>query len=88
MTWAASSSAHARRSGQWGLLFLGAAIGLLTENILHANNARDVENDARAGATTLAQALGARGSYLLYVLILAASYGIVLTIGAAGMSVL
>ena len=60
------------------VLVYSAPIGLLTENILHANNARDVENDARAGAKTLAQALGRDGSYYFYILLLAARCAIVL----------
>jgi 1,4-dihydroxy-2-naphthoate octaprenyltransferase len=42
-------------------------IGLLTVAILHANNTRDMAADAAAGARTLAQALGFRGSYAFYV---------------------
>jgi len=49
-------------------------IGLLTEAILHANNARDIKADTKAGAITLASLLGARLSYKFYIGLLAFSY--------------
>jgi len=41
-------------------------IGLITVAILHANNWRDIENDARHDCFTLAQSLGQRGSRIYY----------------------
>jgi 1,4-dihydroxy-2-naphthoate octaprenyltransferase len=43
----------------WGM---GAAMGLLTVNILVVNNLRDLENDRRVGKRTLAVRLGERGA--------------------------
>ena len=49
-------------------------IGLLTEGILHANNARDIKSDTLAGASTLATIIGFRNSYYLYVALLMGAY--------------
>lgn len=49
-------------------------IGLLTEGILHANNARDIKSDTLAGAVTLASILGFDYSYYFYVLLLVGAY--------------
>jgi|Transcript_26316 1,4-dihydroxy-2-naphthoate octaprenyltransferase len=49
-------------------------IGLLTEGILHANNARDTKFDSDAGAITLAIILGVYNSYLFYVFLVVSSY--------------
>jgi 1,4-dihydroxy-2-naphthoate octaprenyltransferase len=48
--------------------------GLITENILHANNARDIKVDSSAGISTLATILGFEYSYILYVLFFLAAY--------------
>ena len=49
-------------------------IGLLTEGILHANNARDIKSDSLAGASTLATIIGFKNSYYLYVALLICAY--------------
>lgn len=49
-------------------------VGLLCEAILHANNARDIKADSRAGAHTLATMIGPKLSYLFYIALLAFSY--------------
>jgi 1,4-dihydroxy-2-naphthoate octaprenyltransferase len=49
-------------------------LGLLTEAILHANNARDIKADSEAGATTLCTILGFQNSLLVYGLLLAGAY--------------
>ena len=49
-------------------------IGLLTEGILHANNARDIKSDTLAGASTLAMIIGFKNSYYLYVALLIGAY--------------
>jgi 1,4-dihydroxy-2-naphthoate octaprenyltransferase len=49
-------------------------VGLLTEAILHANNARDTKSDSAAGAITVATMLGVYNSYIMYVLLVAGSY--------------
>lgn len=53
-------------------LLFSLPLGLFVDGILHANNMRDVAADARAGARTLAHALGPAGSrWALYVMLLA-----------------
>jgi 1,4-dihydroxy-2-naphthoate octaprenyltransferase len=49
-------------------------VGLITENILHVNNIRDIKADSNAGVTTLAIALGFEKSYALYVFFFMLSY--------------
>jgi len=56
------------------LYLYSVPIGCLTEAILHANNARDIDADARAGAVTLATLLGNKLSYLVYAGLFAGSY--------------
>lgn len=56
-------------------------IGLLTEAILHANNARDIKADVLAGAFTLATLLGPDNTYLFFNFLLVASYASIVYIG-------
>eukprot|EP00754_Rhynchopus_humris_P040183 Rhum_TRINITY_DN23225_c0_g1::Rhum_TRINITY_DN23225_c0_g1_i1::g.177498::m.177498 len=49
-------------------------LALLTEGILHANNARDIENDSAQGCVTLATVLGFEASRLVFILLLLTSY--------------
>lgn len=56
------------------LYFYALPIGLITENILHANNIRDIKADSHAGITTLAIVLGFENSYALYVFFFMLSY--------------
>lgn len=49
-------------------------IGLLTEGILHANNARDIKADTKIGAYTLASLIGIEYSYIFYILLFVGSY--------------
>ncbi len=56
--------------------------GLLTVAILHANNARDVKADARAGVTTLAMLLGPQRSEVYFNVLIAAAY-----VSVAGLAV-
>ena len=62
------------------LYLYSVPIGCLTEAILHANNARDIDADARAGAVTLATLLGSELSYVVYAALFAGSYLSVLAI--------
>ena len=55
-------------------LFYAIPIALNTEAILHSNNTRDMEEDKRAGAVTLAIILGHQLSYVLYCLLLLTPY--------------
>jgi 1,4-dihydroxy-2-naphthoate octaprenyltransferase len=50
---------------------------MLTEAILHGNNARDIKNDSQAGATTLAIILGFQGSYYFFLLLIICAYATV-----------
>lgn len=63
------------------LLFYSIPIGLMTEQILHANNARDRESDMKSGFITLATILGENWTYYLFVAIFAGSYLSVAYIG-------
>lgn len=50
------------------VLWLMLPIGLITVGILHINNARDIEQDKRAGIHTFAMLMGKRVSEIIYVL--------------------
>jgi len=56
------------------VLLFAVPLGLLTVAILHANNTRDVDADAKAGLTTLAMLLGPAGSFTLHLALLGAAY--------------
>jgi 1,4-dihydroxy-2-naphthoate octaprenyltransferase len=49
---------------------------LITEGILHANNARDIDNDTKSGAITLAATLGIPASFTLFKVLLLLSYAV------------
>lgn len=59
---------------EWQLLFVSLPVGLLVVNILQANNTRDIENDRKAGITTLAMRLGITASKVLYQVIGISAY--------------
>jgi 1,4-dihydroxy-2-naphthoate polyprenyltransferase len=59
-------------------LALGLALGLPASAVLLLNNYRDLETDRRAGRRTLCHYLGTHGSRILYALLLAAPFPIVL----------
>lgn len=48
------------------VLLLAVPVGLITVGILHSNNTRDMEQDARANITTLAMLIGGKHSAGLY----------------------
>lgn len=50
----------------WDVLWVAVPVGLITDGILHSNNARDVLTDQRAGIRTMAMALGSRFSIFVY----------------------
>ena len=50
----------------WSVLLIALPLGLITDGILHSNNTRDTHTDKRAGIKTMAMALGAKASALLY----------------------
>lgn len=49
------------------VLWLMLPIGLITVGILHVNNARDIEQDGRAGIKTFAMLIGKRASVVFYI---------------------
>lgn len=50
----------------WSVLWIAVPVGLITDGILHSNNARDVITDKRAGITTMAMGIGSKASAWLY----------------------
>ena len=50
----------------WDVRWIAIPVGLITVAILHANNTRDMQTDARASIKTLAMELGGRTSVILY----------------------
>ena len=57
-------------------------LGLLTVAILHANNARDEKEDAKAGLKTVAMMLGKEASLKYHKALVAGAYGIVVVLMA------
>ena len=58
----------------WRPMLGALPITMLIEAILHANNARDVDEDLAAGVRTIAARLGPKGSFNLYRYLLALPY--------------
>jgi len=56
-------------------------IGLLAVATLQANNMRDIEGDALAGKHTLTTIIGLSASRVLYLLLMLATYGLILYLG-------
>ena len=48
------------------VLIIALPLGLITDGILHSNNTRDMDTDARAGIRTIAMSLGVKSSAALY----------------------
>ena len=67
----------------WAALVASIPIGFLVAAILHANEWRDISEDARADIATLAAEIGARRAHYLYVGLVTSAY---LAIGVAAMS--
>jgi len=61
----------------WGPVLASLPITSHIEAILHANNARDIEEDLSNGVKTVAAAIGERASFGLYALLLFAPYAAV-----------
>jgi len=64
-------------------LLFSLPLGLLIVAIVHANNYRDAQADRRAGARTLAQVLGERGSRYAYYFLVLTPYAFVIAFGVA-----
>jgi 1,4-dihydroxy-2-naphthoate octaprenyltransferase len=58
----------------WEVAIGSLSVSCLVAAILHANNIRDTEVDARAGKTTLAQLLGPRCARIEFTALIVASY--------------
>ena len=65
-------------------VLLSLTYGLLTVAILHANNARDIRNDRRAGLTTLCGCIGGRAAQYVYLLEVIAPYVLLSVFVAVG----
>lgn len=50
----------------WSAMVLVVPLGLITDSILHINNARDAESDRAAGINTFAMRVGAKASAVIY----------------------
>merc|ERR1719387_1141575 len=64
--------------GDKDVIYYSIPIGLLTVDILHINNERDVDEDRKAGLRTTAMLLGTQLSYCMHCSLLAVSYAMVL----------
>lgn len=64
--------------------WMSVPIGFLVTNILVVNNLRDISTDREAGKRTLAVRLGERGTRIQYVVLMAASYGVLLILVFGG----
>lgn len=51
---------------EWSAMVLAVPLGLITDSILHINNARDAVSDRAAGARTFAMLIGPKASSLMY----------------------
>lgn len=58
----------------WGAMYYAVPLALNTEAILHSNNTRDMDSDARAGIVTLAILVGDTASHVLYAFLLFSPY--------------
>lgn len=61
----------------WQPMVMSTAFGIITVAILHANNTRDIQNDTRAGISTLSIKLGAKTSQYLYMIEILTAYVLV-----------
>ena len=51
---------------EWSAMVLAVPLGLITDSILHINNARDAVSDRAAGARTFAMLIGPKASAAIY----------------------
>ncbi|MFC1725078.1 1,4-dihydroxy-2-naphthoate octaprenyltransferase [candidate division KSB1 bacterium] len=58
----------------WIVVLYSIPISILVDAILHSNNLRDIEDDRKAGITTLAMMLGESGARILYYSLLIGAY--------------
>jgi 1,4-dihydroxy-2-naphthoate polyprenyltransferase len=65
----------------WGACLCGAGVGLLCDNLLVVNNARDLETDAAAGKRTLVVRFGRRFARAQHAVQLAAAFALPFALG-------
>ena len=68
----------------WLPVWVSLPIALLVTGILHANNFRDIQNDAAAGIKTIAMVLGHDKSVVVYKIMVVLAYVITLGLAAGG----
>jgi 1,4-dihydroxy-2-naphthoate polyprenyltransferase len=73
ITWGTAAAQAGARAVPASVLWAGGMLAVATAAILHANNARDRESDARIGKRTVATYLSPRGVVLEFRLLLAAT---------------
>jgi 1,4-dihydroxy-2-naphthoate octaprenyltransferase len=78
----ATAAAITRAPPSASVMLASVPIGLLTVNILHANNTRDTRADAAGGAVTVARLLGFQRSLLYY----AANFALAYVLSAAALA--
>ena len=66
--------AHQWTPAAWWAAIYAVPLAMQTEAILHANNVRDISRDRKAGVTTLAVLLGAKGNAAFYTILILGSY--------------
>ena len=68
----------------WFAVLCGVPVGLWAVSLLMANNLRDIAGDKAAGKRTLAVRLGDRGTRMVYMAVLEASYAAALVASVTG----
>jgi len=82
ITWGTAAAQAGGTGVPHSVLWAGAMLAVVTAAILHANNARDRESDARIGKRTVATYLSPRGVVAEFRLLLAAT-AVLLAVGVA-----
>lgn len=68
----------------WSAMWLAIPVGLITVAILHVNNTRDIETDARAHITTFAMLIGFNKSKAVYVAEILIPFAAIILLVTAG----
>ena len=58
----------------WVLLFVSFPMALITVNVLHSNNTRDMRSDGDAGIKTYAMVIGVKASIIYYIILTILAY--------------
>lgn len=66
----------------WEAFLASIPVGFLVASILHANDVRDIEDDARAGFRTLALATGRNAGAILHLIMIGSSFAMVIVLAA------